>query len=561
MNRELDAESIGEQLGIEGVGSVVSKVEAYCACEEQRIELTNQPRIGALRQEGSLLLEEERALTERLRHAPPPGDLRSRGRKAAYYWGITIVLTIAAFVFSLLAFDPFRVGWKSYLYCSGIALVTPFLLEQVLEKWNGERVFKAVAVTACAAALTSLVLLAVIRGDVFAEQMKNTAPVIILDDAPSQPEPEHNFYDAAVGLLRLVMALLAVATELGTGLALHAAWRIGSGSSEDWEKLRTRQRGVRERMVAIAFEIKTLENEAAVFAARFWRNFYRAMLTHSVRSAMTKIPAAVLAVLLVVHGRAIGQERINLVIAIDLSQSVAVAGPDHKTEFQKNIEASTKLLAQVPAGSHVTIIGITDKSFAQPDILLSATIPDHPGYFGERLKSAQLQLARTWKSRSAELKPEFHRTDILGALVVASQLFSQGNDSGQRVLVLFSDMRHSMPDLNLESPSRVPSFSDVRKRGHISPAELQQVRVCAMGVHGTGKSLKYWESLRQFWSEYFLGAGADLRCFSVLHDPPGLILVIALHKHIFSSELVQLVGGCKSRELGTRMGVGSRLGF
>src|ERR1700735_4041607 len=139
MNRVLDAEDIGEQLGIEGVGSVVSKVEAYCAYEEERIELTNQPRIFALRQEGSLLLEEERSLTERLRHAPPPGDLRSRRRKAAYYWGVTIVLTLAAFVFSMLSFDPFRLGWKAYLYSLGIAIVTPFLLERLLEEWNGAR--------------------------------------------------------------------------------------------------------------------------------------------------------------------------------------------------------------------------------------------------------------------------------------------------------------------------------------------------------------------------------------------------------------------------------------
>lgn len=192
MNRELDAESIGEQLGVEGVGSVVSKVEAYCAYEEQRIELTNQPRIVALRQEGSLLLEEEKDLTERLRHAPPPGDLRSRRRKAAYYWGVTIILTVAAFAFSLLAFDPFRVGWKSYLYCLGIAIVTPFVLEQFLEKCNAERILKSVAGIACAAALTSLMLLAVIRGDLFAEQMKNTAPVVVIDDDQPQQSPPQN---------------------------------------------------------------------------------------------------------------------------------------------------------------------------------------------------------------------------------------------------------------------------------------------------------------------------------------------------------------------------------
>jgi hypothetical protein len=123
-------------------------------------------------------------------HALPPYDLRSRRRKAAYYWDVMIILTIAAFVFSLLAFDPFRIGWKGYLYCLGIAIVTPFLLEQVLKKGNAERLFKAIAVIACAAALTSLMLLAVIRGDLFAEQMKSTAPVVVIDDEQPQQSPQ-----------------------------------------------------------------------------------------------------------------------------------------------------------------------------------------------------------------------------------------------------------------------------------------------------------------------------------------------------------------------------------
>jgi hypothetical protein len=118
------------------------------------------------------------------------------------------------------------------------------------------------------------------------------------------------------------------------------------------------------------------------------------------------------------------------------------------------------------------------------------------------------------------LKPEFHRTDIFGVLLVASQLFNERNGAGKKALVLFSDMRHSMPDLNLESPSRLPSLSDVRKRAHIIAVDLQRVRVYALGVDGAGKDLMYWERLRQFWTEYFRDAGADLRCFSVLRDSP-----------------------------------------
>jgi hypothetical protein len=520
MNRELDAESIGEQLGTEGVGSVVSKVEAYCAYEEQRIELTNQPKIVALQQECVFLVEEGRDLIQRLRHAPPPGDRRSRRRKIAYCCSITTLLTLAAFIFSVLTFDPFRVGWKGDLYCLGIAIVTPFLLEQILEKWNMERLFTALATIAGAAAFTSLVLLAVIRGDMFAEEMQNAAPVVIIDDAPSAPQPQDqdNFYDETAVLLRLVMAFLAVAMELGAGLALHEGWRLGSDSSEDWGKLQDRLAEVRRRVVATTHEITMLQNEAPVFAARFWRNFYRSMLTHRFRSATTKLLGLSLAAFLLTHGSVAAQDHTSLVIAVDLTQSVGVAGPDHKTEFQKNIDAVSKLLVQVPAGSAVTILGITDKSFAQPDILLSAFVPDDTGYFGERLTAARNELVRTWKVRSAQLEPRFRHTDIIGAVLVAGQIFNEQKGGEKKMLFIFSDMRQNTGDLHIEPQP----ILDAEKRSQIVPNDLHGVQVYALGVDGAGLSIASWHALRQFWTKYFLETGAELSAFSVLRFPPSL---------------------------------------
>jgi hypothetical protein len=216
--------------------------------------------------------------------------------------------------------------------------------------------------------------------------------------------------------------------------------------------------------------------------------------------------------------RAVSQDHTTLVIAVDLTQSMAVRGPDNKTEFEKNIDAVTKLLAQAPADSRVTVIGITDRSFAQPDILLSAAIPPDPGYFGERLQSAQLQLVRTWKIRTAKLVPTFRQTDIFGALMLAGDIFDQCPSVKRKLLVIFSDMRQQTPDLDIESPSRVPSLPRVGKRASIRVVDLRKVEVYALGVDGAGKSITYWQSLRQFWAEYFRQAGTDLRGFSVIRD-------------------------------------------
>jgi hypothetical protein len=50
----------------------------------------------------------------------------------------------------------------------------------------------------------------------------------------------------------------------------------------------------------------------------------------------------------------------------------------------------------------------------------SATAPDDPRYFSERLGAARNELVRVWKLRSAHLQPDFRSTDIIGALMLAS---------------------------------------------------------------------------------------------------------------------------------------------
>jgi len=264
--------------------------------------------------------------------------------------------------------------------------------------------------------------------------------------------------------------------------------------------------------------VTMLRNEPEIFANRFWRDFYRALLSNAARNAMTKLLIVILGIFLATSCRAQAEDRLNMVIAIDLTRSVAGAGPDGKTDFQKNIEGVSRLLVQVPAGSRVTVIGITDHSFAQPYILLSAHVPDDAGYFGERLAAAHSQLVRTWKVRSSQLDPHFRQTDILGALQLAGEVFAQEPDAGRRNLVIFSDMRQSAPELNLESPKLVPSFSTVAARCGTLPA-LQQVQVDVLGGDGSGKSSAYWQSLKSFWAVYFHDAGANLKSYSVLREP------------------------------------------
>ncbi len=524
MERE-NKERIGYEVGSEGVERLVDQVENVCLHERRRIEFVSAPKIVSLQMELGMWADEEKRIRERLRSAPPPGDRRSRRRNAWFAAGIALVLTVAGFFFSLLAFDPFRLGWKSYLYCVGIAIVSPYCIERCLEAWDCRRLITVLATFAGTAAITSLILLAVIRGDLFSQELKESeTPVVVTDESRAVPQDDNHFYEQALPLLQLVMALLAVAMELGAGLAFHDAKRFGTDSGEDSETVAKELIAVRMKMATVGSQIIEYANEGAVFEERFWRDFCHTMLTHTKRRALGKLLTLGLCILfLAPHVARADEPRLNLIVLIDLSASVASKGPDGRTDFEKNVTAVTELLASVPAGSHVTILGITGNSFGEPDILLRANVPRDAGYFGERLAAAHQQVVRAWHERSARVVPDAKQTDILGALLVASQLFGESTGEERKVLVIYSDMRQATPELSLER-HRPPSAeaAPIMVERNLPVPDLKAVEVDALGVDAAGRNAAGWECLRQFWESYFIPAGTHLRSFTVLRGLPGL---------------------------------------
>jgi NADH:ubiquinone oxidoreductase subunit 6 (subunit J) len=518
MNNEHEPIPIGELLATESVKQVIANMEGYCACEKRAIELENLPGINALEYRAHILLKEEAELAERLRHAPPSGSLRSRRVTAVVYYALTALLVVAGCYFAFISLEPFRFGIKSLIYCAAVAVLTPFLIHCVLTRRDTEKLIQWAAAIACAAAITGVMLLAVIRGNIFMQEFETINAAVVIDDAqPPAPQPETDFYKDTLGYLMAFMLLMSLAMELGGGLALHEGSRMLAPDSEDWAAMRGRLVLLRESLARIIDEASTRRVAPELFAQKFYRDFYRAMLTQTVRSAITKVIALIVCCLALFHAQANAETQpLNLVVAVDLTKSVDVSGPDGKTEFQKNLDAIGKVLAAIPPNTKLTIIGITDASFSQPYILLSATVPDDPGYFGERLRAARNQLVSAWKVHSAMLEPKFTRTDVIGALMLARQIFKQA--PANKVLVIFSDMRNNTTELDLESSPQVPSLSRILHGQSFAQAQLQGAEVVLLGVDDSGKSMAYWESLREFWTEYLGNAGATLRSFSTLRD-------------------------------------------
>ncbi len=116
--------------------------------------------------------------------------------------------------------------------------------------------------------------------------------------------------------------------------------------------------------------------------------------------------------------------------------------------------------------------------------------------------------------------PRFGQTDIIGALMLAGQLWRTPMSSYRRLLVIYSDMRQSTFDLNLEaSPWGHNAYDTIRKQ---DTSSLSGVEVEIVGVDGAGRSMNYWRDLRRFWVDYLNACGAKLTQYSPIRDAKNL---------------------------------------
>jgi hypothetical protein len=220
-------------------------------------------------------------------------------------------------------------------------------------------------------------------------------------------------------------------------------------------------------------------------------------------------------------GRVYAAERLDVVILLDLSQSVAAKDHTNTEEFKKNVNSVTGVLATLPAGSRVVVFGITGDSFSTPYPLLRAHLDEDEGYFKERLAKGHAELVRAWREGSSALTAQFPQTDLLGAILVAAQVFDHPTADRKEVLMIFSDMRQSTRVLDLERCPLVHKTEALKQtvESHLIP-DLHDVAVYALGVDASGKSVNYWQTLRDFWIGYFALAGATVERYSILRQIP-----------------------------------------
>ena len=485
------------------LGSVkVSKNNEQDLCQrlERKIELEEEPHIRKVQAEGRKSQDEVARISswqDRAR-AKPEWVLeiaKARGRLGLLLF---FFLVLASYALVFLTFEPYEIGIKAHFAAAGIILATCLMLDGALAAYYSK---KWVLFSLCGVALLCLLFahiqLGIIRGQVF--RALGTA--------------SESFYQTTSRILTFALPMLALGVELAAGLTLFRVveWLY----APEVRAQRRKQREIRN-MIALDAEIAMRRNRPKIAASEFvmWARHANAHKLSAEKKWAIALPLIIGLVILLslVAGRAFGEELgKNTVIVVDLTKSVS---PD---ALAKNVEAVEACLNEAVPNAGITVLAITDRSFAKPFVLLSGRTGEKPGYFKERLKEERASLVNEWREGAKRLAPAFLNSDVIGAVALAG-IFLEGS-GGEKRLVIFSDMRHVASGLDLESPQELKPGELLEKAAKLGMLpSLKNVDVFALAVLTDNKSPSYWQGLRQFWTGFFARSGARLKKYSVARE-------------------------------------------
>jgi hypothetical protein len=524
LRREFDPSTVAVELGDAAVNQAIDRLERVCAHEKMRREHINRAEITGLSAELALRNEERDELKAQIRTTPRP-DLMPR-RSRVWYVAVALVLAVAGFSFAHLALTPFGLGWQVWPYSVAIAVVCAYATDETLEKCGCRQLVVMASVVSLIASLAGLLIMALVRGDVLVLYLKNAMSAGSADGVAATSAAGVDairFYETSACKLQWFFALLAVAMELATGLAIYEARKVAVPPMAAALALMQEQlRLVETRMIGLLHRIEFLKREAEVFENQFIRDFYLGLVEGTARRTIRRAGPMLGAILFawMMLQWPLAAQPLDIAVGMDLSLTSNAKNYDGSVEHAKNVEAAARLIGGFPAATQFRFIGITDQSFSRPLILLTGQLPKDRGplEFVDQVAIARNKSAAKIRAIGGAAPPQYTQTDVIGFLLVSADLLHE-SPQGRKVLVIFSDMRHSAPPPNLEATTVVPvaaALRTVERQNQI--ADLRNIDVYVYGAHAADKDIPYWQSLRAFWTQYFAKSGAALKCFSMMRD-------------------------------------------
>lgn len=518
--KSFDPAAVAFDLGDAAVNQAIDRLERVRDLEKSRRQDINAAEITSLNAELALRTEQRDELREAIRRTPKPDASLRESR--AWYVVIAAILSLAGFAFAHLALAPFGIRWEVWPIAIALSVVCAYATDEALERCACERLVMAAALVSFAMSLSGLFVMALVRGDLLILFLKNAMASGTFDTSAPAGGDATQFYLGAAWKLRLFFALLAVSMELATGLAIYGVRKIAVPPPSGLGALRQQEQLVEAEMLRLLHRVEFLKREAEIFGNEFTRDFYLGLIKGAARRSSKHIGPLLGMALLATASLTprLSAQTLNVAVGVDLSLTSASRNYDGHREHEKNIEGAARLIETLPAAARFRIMGISDQSFSRPLMLLEGQIPADRGQLEliDRIAIAERAYADQVRQVLRATPPTYRETDVIGFLLVAAELLNE-TPRGRKILVIFSDMRHSAPPPNLEAPAVVPVASALRtvERQNLI-ANLRGVDVYVYGAHAANKDVPYWQSLCAFWSRYFAQSGAALKSFSMMRD-------------------------------------------
>lgn len=479
-------------------------------------------------------LEDEKALRGDI-----PEGMAHENLMRSYYMGFFLLLSLCGeWVFWTRTFDPLGFGKiQTFLWAATIITLSLGVMNAYLNSLRKR--FPALQ-DSLFLILNSvgfiLFLLIIFYGADIREKLFIVNQIQNLSSSPEHTlKAAEEFFREARRSFPILLISITTALTIVSGITYHDLMNRFF-SSRSFRRLYKRQRKIKKEIINLIQAIADLDVQLSRFKAEFDLSYLKEKMSfsrtggdnlsdfpwfkrsHERNHDFWKIVG--LTVFLMFLAFAIffglkGTAKGETLVFLDLSQSMGVSEYTGKnTEFQKNVSGvEFHIQNNIPPGEFVKVLGITERSFSSPHILIEGKITSNRGAFGENIARDKLNLLNQW--RKLELKPMAESTDIFGAMQLASILFIP--QSKDKKLIIFSDMRHFSKALDLESPNIInvdTMFNEVLRKSLIP--SLDGVRVWCLGVHSSGKTPTYWKSLKDFWVKYFRKANVlELKSFTI----------------------------------------------
>jgi hypothetical protein len=502
------------RMGQEGVSGLVSVASSLSRERRDQSYAANKPKVKAKKKKCKRLARRCRRLTQTLdrldsrRPSDPPSI-------SSLVFTVFFILVAAALAYKTI--EPFNLGIIGVVFAAGLSFLAPFATDRFLRRFS-QYVWVAYVldIVLFLASITTLVFFAHIRADEMQHWMNGTAAVVFESD-PSAPAKVGNSADAVGDLLRWAMILAALGFELASGLAWFSYMEGRRSTNHGLRKAIEKDLlAAEQQYLTELVELQQSLSGPGLAYAKFWADFRQGLSDGIDKIGRNGRIGGIVLLMMIASQIVQAADKLHLIAEVDFSQTELAKSYSGRSEFEENLSAVSRLLANLPPATRIGVLAISDRGLTDPYPLLNARTSEDTGYFNSRLTIARQRLVSEWGNRTKELSAKFPHSDILGTCIYAGQILS-ASTAERKALLIYGDMRQDV-GLDLETPATIDirkSLEYIEQRKLFASLNNTEVWVFGAGPHGGAKkNMEYWQGLRGFWLEWFRRSGAAVRVFS-----------------------------------------------